>query len=597
MLELKFLFGTTPGIFLGQDIHFAVYLFAALACFAAGWLYFDAWTGRRHLIELFKWVGFFLLAVGFLVTGAVWDAGGILDATSGTLKLLGYVGLIIGNILDPLQPIPKISDDSPSHDDKKSAAPQSAPTKITVSPSITPSPSPSTPARPVPSSTVTPTAIQANPTSTPNPSTNPGVTPPKTTPAIAPLFAFAQGASYALPIAAFLIAGLYWRRATTGLERHLKPIAGVFLALALADSFALAKLWRTSDNPVVQSIVQPLGPFWIAEHVALLAGGAWLMWWVWRYLTKRFLTQLFLTMTTFTVTIVLVATISITSLLLTSLQKDSLASLETAAKVLNYAISSKTAETRSNAIVLSQNPAVATAATASDHTNLSRVATDLLVKQKLSDVIVTDDAGQVLTRASDPDRYGDSLSDDSLIRRALIGNTASTTTTRNGVLAPELVITTASPIRASERIVGVAVVSLALDNSFVDGIKQTTGLDSAVYAGNTRTATTLVAPDGTSRSVGAKETSQNVLDTTIKQGKTWHGSLGVSNQTYLAVYLPLKDVDNTVVGMLFVGQPQDTLMQSAGAAIKLTFASAVVWLLLIMFPIYLVSKLINRQLR
>lgn len=535
------MFGIATGQFIGQNIHFAICLFAALACFAAGWLYFDAWTERHHRIDLPKWGGFFLLALGFLVSGAAWDTGSLLDAIGTGLKLFGYVALLVGNLFEPIQPRPSSSD--MKLDDT------------------------SAPARP-------------------GTQKAPGL-----------MVAATAGISFVLPVAALAIAFLYWRRATTGLERHLKPIAGVFLAFALADAFGLAKLWRSSENPLVQQITAPFGAPWFAEHVILLLGGIWLMWWVWRYLTKRLLTQLFITMTNFTVTIVLVATISITGLLLSSLQKDALSSLETATKVLSYAVSGKTAETRADATVIAQTPSTVQAVAAGDHKTLTKLAGDMLVKQHLSDVIITGDSGQVLVRASDPDRYGDSISDDSLVKRALVGTAASSTASRTGVLAPELVITSASPVRSGDKIIGVALTSLSLDNAFVDGIKHTTGLDSAVYAGNTRTATTLVGPDGTSRSIGSKETNAKILDTTLTHATIWRGAQSVSNQAYLSVYLPLKDVDNTVVGMLFVGQPQDTVLHSAQAAVKLTLISAVLWLIVIMFPIYFISRLISRELQ
>jgi hypothetical protein len=645
------MFAVTSLQFVGQNFHFAIYLFAALACFAAGWLYYDAWTNRRTRIDLPKWTGFFLLAVGFLIQGAVWESGW-LDAIGNGLKLLGYLGLLVGNILEPIQPRPKF--DLIAESEKPAAHPHVpvhsiVTTTVIKPPAPKPSAAPPAPSHPAPPSPVAhrapdpltapakgpapnpahvaltpdqllphapiqldapPRPTRGQPVSghTPQSSAKPtepasGPTQPepaKPTPsksASALLLAPAQGLAFALPIAALAIAALYWRRATTGLERHLKPIAGVFAAMTLADTFALAKIWRANDNPLIQQFTSQLGPLWFAEHIALLVAAIMLVWWVWHYLTKRFLTQFFLTMTTFTVTIVLVATVSITTLLLSSLQKDSLASLETAAKVLNYAINAKSSETRANATVLAQTPAVVTAAATGDHTTAAKQATDMLVKQHLSDVIVTSDTGQVLARASDPDRYGDSISDDTLVKRALVGTTATTTTPRSGVLSPELVITTAAPIRQTNRIVGVSLASISLDNSFVDGIKHTTGLDSAVYAGDTRSATTLVGPDGTSRSTGVKETSSKVKDTTLTRGGIWRGPLTVSNINYLAIYLPLKDVDNTVVGMLFVGQIQDTVLQSASQAIKLTFGLAVLWLLIIVMPIYLISRYIARQLR
>jgi hypothetical protein len=115
------MFAVTSLQFVGQNLHFAIYLFAALACFAAGWLYFDAWTERRTRIDFPKWSGFFLLAIGFLVQGAVWESGW-LDAIGNGIKLLGYLGLIIGNVLEPIQPRPKHTDATPSY-----AAPSRAP--------------------------------------------------------------------------------------------------------------------------------------------------------------------------------------------------------------------------------------------------------------------------------------------------------------------------------------------------------------------------------------------------------------------------------------------------------------------------------------
>ncbi|HSX01846.1 MAG TPA: cache domain-containing protein [Candidatus Saccharimonadia bacterium] len=503
-----------------------------------GWLYFDAWSNRHHASELAKWVGFFLLATSFLVTSATWGEPGILQLVATALRLLGYGGVVVGNILDPIQPRPKTSG---LEGETGSAA-------------------------------LLPFSLGS-------------------------LMSSLQWAAVALPVGALAIAGLYWRRATTGLERHIKPLAYAFVVFAVSDGLALASLWRSSTNPLLQPWVAPLGPLWIAEHVTLTAAAAVLMSWVWRYLTKRLLSQLFIMATSLTVAIVLVSTVGITALLLTNLQKDSLDNLDTAAKVLSYAIDSKTAETRSNAEILAQNPAVVTAIGAHDHTALTQISGGLLTSKHLTDAIITGDSGQVLVRASDPDRYGDSLSDDSLVKRALTGTAASSTASRSGVLAPTLIITTAQPIRGAQNaIVGVALTSLALDNAFVDGIKHTTGLDSTIYSGQVRVATTLTAAGGTSRSIGAKETNSGVIATTLHQGKTWLGPLTVANQDFLAVYLPLKDVDNTVVGMLFVGQPQTTLLQTAEAAVKLTFASAALMLLILILPIYLTSRQIVRQL-
>lgn len=519
----------TPSLFIGQNIHFAITLFAALACFMGGWLYFDAWNEQRRLPGFLKWLGFFLLALSFVADGAALAVNNIFAFISALFKLLGYLAILVGDIIEPLQPKPDTS-------------------KYLGTPAV---------------------GFTANPST------------------------WLMGT---LPIAALGVAALYWRRATTGLERHLKPLAYTFVIFALSDALALASLWRGTDNPLLQPLVAPVGPFWIAQHVALLIASVMLASWIWRYLTKRLITQIFMTTTTIAVAIVLLTTMSLSTLLYNSLQQDALNNLETAGKVLNYAIDSKAAETRSSAEIIAQSEKIATATTANDQKTLAKSASDIMVTKKLSEVIITGDDGQVLARATDPERYGDSLSDDSLVRRALTGSIGTSTTSKPGVLTPTLAITTASPIRQNNNIVGAALTSVALDNSFVHDIQQNTGLDSAVYGGATRTATTLKAPDGSTAAVGAKESNPHVLQDTLKNGKTWRGSLSLSNQPYLGTYLPLKDVDKEIVGMLFVGQPQAKLLSTAEQAIQLTFATAALWLLLVMAPIFFVSRKIANQL-
>jgi ABC-type spermidine/putrescine transport system permease subunit I len=62
------------------------------------------------------------------------------------------------------------------------------------------------------------------------------------------------------------------------------------------------------------------------------------------------------------------------------------------------------------------------------------------------------------------------------------------------------------------------------------------------------------------------------------------------------VYQPLKDINNNVIGMLFIGQPQSSVLQSASRSIQLTFIVAVALLALAIVPAYWMSRYIARQL-
>jgi len=109
-------------------------------------------------------------------------------------------------------------------------------------------------------------------------------------------------------------------------------------------------------------------------------------------------------------------------------------------------------------------------------------------------------------------------------------------------------------------------------------------------------ATTLVAADGRSRSVGVKETNTSITDMVLTHNKTWNGLISSGGQSYLAVYAPLRDADNSPVGMLFIGEPQVLLLQAAGRSIELTFLIAVGLLVLSIWPVHLISKSLASQL-
>ena len=223
---------------------------------------------------------------------------------------------------------------------------------------------------------------------------------------------------------------------------------------------------------------------------------------------------------------------------------------------------------------------------------------DYLPQHNLSSLIILGESGQVLLRAENPDRWGDSLSSDSLVDLALVGKTSTSVETQTGVVSPTVSLVSSRPIRdSSGAIVGAIIAGQAVSNAFVDGIKHDTGLDSTVYAGDTRAATTLVAADGTTRSLGVKETDAKVKDNVLQHGKDYSGTISIQHRDYLASYTPLKDADNNVVGMLTVSRPQDQLLGVAGQSVQLTFLLAICLLILTIAPIYWIAKRISDQVK
>lgn len=530
--------------FLGQNLHFAIGLLAALSTFAAAWLYFDAWTNERGIRNLLRWGGFFFLSLSFVVYAIDVPLIGEVAKESSTrygtiseiIRVIGYIMIIVAEVLTPLMKVPSHKELFPSKEAKL------------------------------------------------------------------PAVSFLPGTSGSfinvLPvIGAVGVAAMYWRRATTGLERHLKPVAFAFIGFSIFEILSQAQLLRSSSNVAINQAVAIYGPIWLAENIALLISSILIGRWVWRYLTKRFMSQLFMIFTSAIIIVFLATTLTFTFILLKGVKDATLANLTTTANVLNYALDSKRAETISGAEALSYNPQYISAISSKDHEQLNQLAGNYLSSKKLSSLIITTDTGQVLLRAEDPDRWGDSLSSDPLVRRGLIGQRNSSITSVSGTIAPTMQINSTVPVRDSSNVViGTITTGVALDDAFVDGIRKSTGLDASIYSENVRSATTTLTADGKSRWVGIKEQNPTVSDKVLKNGETYADSINILNRPYLAVYQPLKDVDNTTVGMILVGQPQSELLKTANQSIQKTFILAAVLLVLSVIPAYFAARYIVKQL-
>jgi len=544
--------------FFGLNLYFAVNLLAALVCFGVFWLIYDAWTGRRHKKEALKWAGFLMLSLGFLLRAtAIQSQSGQLsqwaDYVASILRAIGYIGIVAGQLLDPLQPRPMYSngavsdvfDDLPKDPTQGGAA----------------GPPPSKPRR----------GHHA--------------------------FFVAPALSVLLPGLAALGSLLYWRRASTGLERHLRPVAWGFGGLTLFEVLSDTAAWQDTSNPIIYQWVAPFGPLWWAALAMLVVSSIVLGRWVWQYLTKRLQSQLFMVLVTQALGLFLFTTVGFTFLLLKSGQDRSLTDLSTATNVLEYAISSRQAETAAEAEGVASIGGVASSLAARDPRAVAAAVADYLPRHRLTSLIVVDSAGQVLMRGEDPERFGDSRSNDPLVRRALVGTAASSVVVSGGVPAPTVTLVAASPIRdASGVIVGAAITGRAISNAFVDGIRSSTGLDSAIYGGKIRAATTLVDSGGTDRAIGIAETNEAVIDRVLTSNKSYSGTVNFQNRPYLVAFTPLRDVNNRPVGMLLAARPASALYASANQSIQITFLFVVALVCVSIYPIFRLSRYLARQL-
>jgi len=534
-----------------EQLHFALDIFAALVFFSVFWLYFDAWTMQRTVRKGMRMIGFFFLSVSFLIHAVTLESSVVpqalvtnnfLPVVYGVFRAFGYIFIIIGLSFDPIQPKPS------SEEPRFPSAPQSeAPKAVAFMPFMTL------------------LGIKSMPLG---------------------FFLFS-----------LLVGLLYLRRAIRGLERHLLPIAVSFFVFSLYELLQFAAAFRDTNNVFVYSLVALFGPLWLLGYGFLTVALIILVRWVFGYLLKRFETQLFIIFTLSVVFIYIIVTLSFTTLLLRNMQSEVLRGLATDVRVLSFALESKFAETLSDAQVLAQNPAIPDLLSETSHTGLRTVVEQYFLSKRESFLAVTGPTGQVLARGDDRDRFGESLSDDPLVQRALLGESASSVVVREGVIAPEISVRSAVPVRAGDTIAGAVLAGTSIDNAFVDGVKRATKLESTLYAGDQISATTLIASDGQTRPIGLREKNREVTMAVLSGGKGYQGTTSFLGRPYLGAYEPLKDHADMVVGMLYMGTPQSGVLATAGKSIELTFAAAVILLIASVFPAYVIAHSIASQVR
>ncbi|HNR89264.1 MAG TPA: cache domain-containing protein [Spirochaetota bacterium] len=218
------------------------------------------------------------------------------------------------------------------------------------------------------------------------------------------------------------------------------------------------------------------------------------------------------------------------------------------------------------------------------------------VREELNlDVLnITDATGRVIVRARNENVIGDSVADDSFVREA-IRNRASPRGT--GIMGREellregrdlaeaayieirptpmarakeaaveeraMVLKAAAPIVRQGRLIGVIYGAKVLnkDYTFVDRIKRMVFKDdtfkgtpigtATVFLNDLRISTNVIRKDG-SRAIGTR-VSEDVYNKVIVNQGLWLDKAFVVNDWYISAYSPIYDIENRVIGILYVG--------------------------------------------
>jgi methyl-accepting chemotaxis protein len=111
--------------------------------------------------------------------------------------------------------------------------------------------------------------------------------------------------------------------------------------------------------------------------------------------------------------------------------------------------------------------------------------------------------------------------------------------------------------------------------AIVDSIKEIINGEVTIFLGDTRIATTITDEKG-KRQIGTKASAQ-VIEEVINKGNEYNGIADVLGVKHDTKYIPLKDNNGQIVGMFFIGFPQEYIL----GIIKRSISSIIIWSLIL----------------
>ncbi|KIN50978.1 methyl-accepting chemotaxis protein TlpC [Bacillus subtilis] len=131
------------------------------------------------------------------------------------------------------------------------------------------------------------------------------------------------------------------------------------------------------------------------------------------------------------------------------------------------------------------------------------------------------------------------------------------------------------------------------NEDIVDLLGEKTGATITIFQGDTRVATN-VMKNG-ERAVGTQASSE-VIAAVLKKGKRFYGQADVAGSSYQTAYMPLKDQNGNIIGMLYTGANQ-SILASLTQSLFTQFATVLVIVIMVSVILVLVfTRKINKRL-
>jgi two-component system NtrC family sensor kinase len=265
--------------------------------------------------------------------------------------------------------------------------------------------------------------------------------------------------------------------------------------------------------------------------------------------------------------------------------------------------------------------------------DLIRAKNDLMLDM----LNLTDAQGRVYLRATQPEISGDDKSEDPLVKRALMGETVKATQiipkeelSKEKDLAERaylkilptpkatpstkeyeedgMLMMAASPLRDEKgNVLGVLYGGILLNenNEIVDRVKEIVFKGEKYKGREIGTATifehdlrisTNVKNENGERAIGTR-VSREVYQAVLIEGKSWIHRAFVVNDWYISAYEPIKDINNEIIGILYVGMLERPYIDLRNKVMATFAGMAILSVILLLAILYFITSSIIQPLQ
>ncbi|MGN1415431.1 MAG: methyl-accepting chemotaxis protein [Oscillospiraceae bacterium] len=125
-------------------------------------------------------------------------------------------------------------------------------------------------------------------------------------------------------------------------------------------------------------------------------------------------------------------------------------------------------------------------------------------------------------------------------------------------------------------------------DDYLNDIKEQTGNDVTLFAGDTRYATTVVNHDGT-KAVGT-QMSDSIRKAVLEEQQTYRGQADILGDRYFVTYEPIEDIYGSIAGALFAGQ---STAESDAAFVSVIVIAVIAALVIMGASSFLISRIMK----